>query len=453
MVRRRFLKASAGAAAGPFLGRVAGANARIAVAQIGLGARGYYELELCRRNPGVEIAAVCDVYEPLVRHAVGKAGGRVQGYGDFRRVLDRKDIDAVFVSTPDHWHAPISILACQAGKDVYTEKPLTHRILEGRRMVEAARKYKRVVQTGSQQRSAPPFAEVQRLIQSGYIGKVSFIDCWNLGNQFPLGCGNPPDGDPPPGLDWDLYLGPAPKVRYNLNRFIWHYRWFWDYSGGMMTDWGAHHLDSVHQIMGVNAPVAVSAEGQKLFLQDNRETPDVLRAVFEYPGFFVSYTHSAVNAHPIANRPYGMMFNGTLGTLIVDRRSYQVIPETLTSPGAVGLAAELKNRQIDAGAQFAAGAPPKPAPLCGPIAVKGISLDPEIQIVHIQNWLDSIRSRKAPVADWEIGHRSVTACHLAVIAYRTRRRIRWDARAERIVGDDEAARMMSKEYRAPWALP
>lgn len=144
-----------------------------------------------------------------------------------------------------------------------------------------------------------------------------------------------------------------------------------------------------------------------------------------------------------------MMFHGTLGTLIVDRQSYQVVPETLTTPTDVGLEAVLGSRQIIA----AGAARPKPAPLCEPIAVKGISLDPEIQIVHIQNWLDSIRSRKAPVADWEIGHRSVTACHLAVIAYHTRRRIRWDAKAERIIGDDEAARMMSKQYRAPWALP
>ncbi len=437
------------------MGKVAGANDRITIGQIGLGARGYYELELCLRNPGVEIAAVCDVYEPLVRHGVAKAGGRVQGYGDFRRVLERKDIDAVFVSTPDHWHAPISILACQAGKHVYTEKPLTHRILEGRRMVEAARRYKRVVQTGSQQRSAPHFAEVQKLIQSGYIGKVSLVECWNVANQFPLGCGNPPDEDPPPGLDWDLYLGPAPKVRYNLNRFIWHYRWFWDYSGGMMTDWGAHHLDSVHQIMGVDAPVAVSATGRKLFLQDNRETPDVLRAVFEYPGFFVTYTHSALNAHPIANRPYGMMFHGTLGTLIVDRRSYQVIPESVTGAGDVGLAALLKHRRIDPGVPLTDGgaAARRPEPLCKPVSVQGISLDPEIQIVHIQNWLDAIRGQAAPAADWEVGHRSVTACHLAVIALRTGRTIRWDARTETIIGDSEAARMMSKEYRAPWALP
>ncbi len=469
MERREFLKATvASAASGPFVGRVLGANERIAIGQIGLGARGYYELTLCLKNPGVEVLALCDVWKPLVDHALRKVGGKAEGYQDFRRVLDRKDIDAVFVSTPDHWHAPISILACQAGKDVYCEKPLTHRVVEGRRMVEAASKYRRVVQTGSQQRSAPHFAKVQELIQSGYIGQVSFVECWNVGNQFPEGCGNPPNEEPPPGLDWDLYLGPAPQVPYNRNRFIWNYRWFWDYSGGMMTDWGAHHLDSVHQIMGVDAPLAVSSSGGRFLLRDNRETPDIFRAVFEYPGFVVCYTNNTVNGHRIANRPYGMMFHGTLGTLIVDRASYEVVPEfRVEGPSSARdmVAALLQSRQgAEAGSQTGApavvrqpgesrGPRPEPKPLCEAVKVTGISLDPEIQTVHIQNWLDSIKSRKTPVADWEIGHRAVTACHLGVIAQRTGRKIRWDARTERILGDPEAERMLTKDYRAPWTLP
>lgn len=459
MNRRDFLKS--GAAAGPFAGQVLGANDHIVIGQIGLGARGYYELSLCLKNPGVRIAAVCDAFQPLVDHAVRKVGDGVQGYGDFRRVLDRKDIDAVFVSTPDHWHAPISILACQAGKDVYCEKPLTHRIVEGRRMVEAARKYGRVVQTGSQQRSAPHFGKVRQLVQSGHIGKVTLVECWNCANEAPEGCGKPPDQDPPAGLDWDMYLGPAPQVPYNRNRFIWHYRWFWDYSGGMMTDWGAHHLDSLHHIMGVDAPLAVWSAGGKLALNDNRETPDVFRTVFEYPGFFATYDLNLAGTRPHDRRRYGMMFHGTLGTLVVDRSSYEVLPE-VKQEGARSdrdmVAAILRSRQAtDAAA--ALGAPAvKAAPLtmkalCEPVKETGISLDPEIQQVHIQNWLDSIRTRRTPVADWEIGHRSVTACHLGIIAYRTGRKIRWDAGTERIIGDPEAERLMTKEYRAPWDLP
>ncbi len=447
MRRRQFMTA---AATGPFLGKVLGANERVAIGQIGLGARGYYELTLCLKNPNVEILAVCDPFRPFVDHAVRQVGGKVEGYGDFRRVLERRDIDAVFVSTPDHWHAPISILACMAGKDVYCEKPLSHCVNEGRAMVNAARRYGRIVQTGSQQRSAPHYAKVQELVQTGYIGKVSLVECWNTANVFPEGCGNPPDEAPPAGLDWDLYLGPAPKVPYNRNRFIWNWRWFWDYANGMMTDWGAHHLDSAHQIMGVDAPLAAASSGGKLALADNRETPDFFRTTFDYPGFVLCYTSSMINATPFSGRSYGIRFHGTKGTIVVDRSSYEVTPE-VSRPFYVegdAVAGMLADR----------GLGPKPAshaarkPLCGPMSASGIRLDPDIQIVHVQNWLDSIKSRKPPVADWEIGHRSITACHLGVIAQRTGRKIRWNAKDERMVGDPEAARLLTREYRAPWTL-
>jgi predicted dehydrogenase len=447
MQRRNFLAA----ASGPFLGNVIGANDRIRLGQIGLGARGYYELTICQKDPKVEIAAVCDPFQPFVDHAVKQVGGRAEGYQDFRRVLDRKDIDGVFVSTPDHWHAAIAIRACMAGKDVYCEKPLTHRINEGRAMVNAARKYGRVVQTGSQQRSAPHYAKVQELVQSGYIGKVSLVECWNTANVWPDGCGDPADSAAPQGLDWDLYLGPAPKRAYNRNRYIWNWRWFWDYGNGMMTDWGAHHLDSAHQIMGVDAPASVFSAGGKVALTDNRETPDFFRATYEYPGFVLCYTSSMVNATPYSGRSYGIRFHGTKGTIVVDRSSYEVIPE-FTRPFYV-------EGDAVAGMLAERGLGPKPEnkrnrqPLCEPLSAKGIQLDPAIQIVHVENWLECIRTRKQTVADWEVGHRSNTACLLGVIAQRTGRKIRWDAKQERITGDDEAAKLMTKEYRSPWALP
>ena len=217
MHRRDLIKTVA--AAGPFLGRVLGANDRIVIGQIGCGGRGTYEMQVNSRIPGVEIAAIADIYDPLIARGLKTAGSRAEGYKDFRRILDRKDIDAVFVSTPDHWHAIASILACQAGKDVFCEKPLTHNIREGRTMVNAARKYNRVLQTGSQQRSAPHFAKIVELIRGGHIGKVSVVDCWNVNNQSPRGYGKPPDSAPPDGMDWDMFLGPAPKVAYNRNRF------------------------------------------------------------------------------------------------------------------------------------------------------------------------------------------------------------------------------------------
>ena len=448
MERREFLKGSAALAPG----RVLGANDRIVVGQIGCGARGLYEVEVCLRTPGVEIAAVADVFEPVVAKTVEKIGGAAKGYSDFRRILDRKDIDAVFVSTPDHWHAIATILACQAGKDVYCEKPLSHTIQEGRRMVEAARNYRRVVQTGSQQRSAPHFRKIVELIQGGHIGKVMFVECWNVGNEGPEGIGNPPDEDPLPGLDWDMYLGPAPKAPYNRNRFVWNYRWFWDYSGGMMTDWGAHHMDVVQWAMGVDAPLSAYATGGKFCLKDNRETPDTFTAVFEYPGFTATYSHRAVNARRLEGRVYGMLFHGTLGTLVVDRSSYEVIPEMKIDRGMLHtdavseLLASLRGERL-------ARPKPQPTPQCEPLKETNISIDPSSQEAHVRNFFECMRSRQKPVADVEIGHRSVTACHLGVIAYKVGHKVRWDAQQERIVGDAEAQRLLSKRYRAPRSLP
>jgi predicted dehydrogenase len=314
-----------------------------------------------------------------------------------------------------------------------------------------------MVQTGSQQRSSPQYAKAAQLIRSGHIGKVTRVECWNSGNQSPKGIGNPPDSAPPPGLNWDLYLGPAPEVPYNRNRFIWHYRWFWDYSGGMMTDWGAHHLDSTHQIMGVDAPKSVLVTGGRI-LPDNRETPDYLLAVYEYPGFTFTYQHSDVNSTAPLNRRYGMIFYGSLGTLIIDRTSYEVVPEMLRPDDPADMVAAMvrSRRPADAPVHLGAPASAKPAApsaACQPLRETGIRIDPDYQIAHIRNWLDCIRSGQTPAADWEIGHRSVTACHLGVISYRLGRRIVWDAERETIVGDAEAVGMMSKSYREPWKIP
>src|SRR5205085_2349154 len=169
-----------------------------------------------------------------------------------------------------------AVLACAAGKDVYVEKPLAHNVKEGRAIVAAARKYDRVVQTGTQHRSAEHYREVARIIRGGELGPVRFVRVWNYVNFYPDGMGQAADGDPPEGLDWDFYLGPAPKVRFNKNRFLNSFRWFWDYAGGFLTDWGTHRLDSVHQVMGVDAPRTVAAAGGLFELRDGRETPDVL---------------------------------------------------------------------------------------------------------------------------------------------------------------------------------
>ena len=371
-------------------------------------------------------------------------------------MLERKDLDAVFVSTPDHWHAPAAVMAMQAGKDVYCEKPMTHNIREGRVMVNAARKYNRIVQTGSQQRSAPHFRKICEMIQSGYVGKVSLVEAWNFGNMSPRGYGAPPDTDPPKGLDWDLFLGPAPKVAYNRNRFHFNYRWFWDYSGGMMTDWGAHHMDIVHWAMGVDAPLSVAASGGRFVCRDNTETPDTLTTVFDYPGFTARYTYRAANGFTMHGRSYGMAFYGDKGTLLVDRASYEVIPEVDVEGQASDfdrVEAFLKGGEGAAYTGLNRPAEPRRTPKCEAVKETGIRLEPSVQEAHVGNWLSSIRTRQQPIADVEIGHRTVTACHLGVIAYRLGRKINWDARNEVVTGDAPAQKMTTRQYRKPYILP
>src|SRR5271155_3286666 len=216
MQRRQFLGSAAAAALAAQ--RIRGANDRIAVGLIGCGGRGRYVADLMREAPGVEYGAVADVYLPNAERAKEWAGPRAQAYQDFRRLLERKDIDAVHIATPDHWHAAITVLACQAGKDVYVEKPLTHNVREGRAMVSAARRYNRIVQAGTQHRSAPHFREVEKIVQSGALGKVNWVRVWNYANRYPEGIGHEADSEPPAGLDWDFYLGPAPSVPFNRKR-------------------------------------------------------------------------------------------------------------------------------------------------------------------------------------------------------------------------------------------
>jgi predicted dehydrogenase len=459
MDRRDFLRAVPAAA--PLVGGALNIGSAITASDpvrlgfIGLGSRGCYELEICSKLDGAKVVAVADVYQAAIDRAKAAYPGSYDGYQDFRRILDRKDIDAVFVSTPDHWHALATILACQAGKDVFCEKPLSHTIHEGRLMVQAARKYNRVVQTGSQQRSAPHFQNCAELIQQGHIGKVTLIECWNEENATPEGAGSPPDGAPPAGMNWDMYLGPAPQAAYNRNRHMWHYRWFWDYSGGMMTDWGAHHMDVIQWAMQVDGPLSAVAAGGRFCLKDNCETPDTLMTVFEYPGFVVRYSVRQGNGRRYEGRQNGVAFYGTDGTLIVDRSSWEVAPENAARfPNDFDrVEAFLKTGNVAAPANLDRSVRVPAQPRCKAMQETGLKIDPSCQEAHIRNFLECVRSRKRPVADVETGYRSVTACHTGTIAYRLGRKVRWDAKSETFPGDRQAQAMMTKRYRAPWVLP
>ena len=327
-------------------------------------------------------------------------------------MLEMKEIQAVVVSSPDHWHPLHTILACQAGKDVYVEKPVSVCLEEGRLMVEAARRYKRIVQVGTQQRSGLHFQKAVELVRNGAIGKVSFIRTWNYGNSFPEGIGNPPDGDPPPDLDWDLWLGPAPKVPFNANRFGVHperfssFRWFWHYAGGMMTDWGVHLLDIVQWAMNVEGPSEISAQGGKLYLQDNRETPDTLQVTYQYPGFVCVYENRECNGARLDGHGYGICFHGSLGTMFLDRAGFEIIPEK-TSKGV--------NK-------------------CEPVAEKSSN---NHNLAHSRNFLDCIKSRQLPICDIEIGHRSTSVAQLGNIAYRTKSHLIWDTKNEEFKGNKQ----------------
>jgi predicted dehydrogenase len=409
---------------GPFAGKVLGANEKITVGVIGCGSQGRWNMRDFLRQPDVQIAAVCDVYEANLNQAREMTDGKAAAYKDFRKLLEQKDIDAVIIATPDHWHAMPAIHACDAGKDVYVEKPLSHTIQEGRKMVEAARRNKRVVQMGTQQRSGKHFQQAVDIVRSGKLGKVVFVRTWNYGNELPQGIGNPPDTDPLPGLDWDMWLGPAPYVRYNRNRCLGNFRWFWDYAGGKITDWGTHLIDVVHWALDVDAPATVYAAGAKYYIQDNRETPDNLEVTYEYPGFMMNYSNRIVNGYGIDGHSYGIQFQGTQGTLFVDRSGFEFTPEL--------------QRVGDE------SAPPAEKPFKGEGSPQ--------HLPHVRNFLDCVKSRQAPASEIEIGHRSTTAALLGNIALKVKQKINWDGKKEQIVGNSEAATLLTKQYRSPWKL-
>src|SRR5215467_8256733 len=347
MDRRDFLRgASAAGMTALSASRVLGANDRINIGLIGCGGRGRYVARLMRDgSPNVAYTAVADVYNKNADIAREWAGSDARSFPDFRRLLELKDVDAVHIATPDHWHAIATVLACEAGKDVYVEKPTSLTLREGRVMVNAARRYNRIVQVGTQHRSAPHFQKIAEMIQRGDIGEVKFVRVWNYANQTPDGIGRKPVQAPPEGLDWDMYLGPSPKVAFNPNRFLGSFRYFWDYSGGYITDFGNHRLDTMQQIMGVTAPKVISATGGKYVLQDDRETPDFLTVTYEYDGFTATYEGSNLNGYGMGGRtpghryynargesdqPNGIAFYGTEATIYAERIGWEIFPEPET---------------------------------------------------------------------------------------------------------------------------
>ncbi|MCI0625728.1 MAG: Gfo/Idh/MocA family oxidoreductase [Acidobacteria bacterium] len=440
--RRKFLKQSIGlGAAGAALlarpisaaaySRVLGANDRIRVALIGCGGMGRSDLRDFLKVKDVECVALCDVDDSQVAEGMKKIvepTSQTPGLTtrDFRKVLDMKELEAVIVATPDHWHALPMVMACQAGKDVYVEKPLSVSIGEGRVMVDVARKHDRVVQMGTQQRSAPHYADAVDYVKSGKLGRVRLVRAWaylDWKGETPV----QPDAPVPAGVDYDMWLGPARKRPFNLNRFHFTFRWYWDYSGGLMTDWGAHMIDIANWAMGIKAPSsAVSIGGKFGYPNDAMETPDTQQVMWAFPGFSMIWEHAlGVGRGPEA-REHGVQFHGEQGVLVVERGGWEVYPETdrIDKPGRIYKSAGVPRR----------------------------SASGDMHLLHVQNFIDCMRSRKRPNSDLEIGHNSMIACHLGNIAQRLGRQVKWDVEKEMIIGDKEAQSHVLREYRAPWKL-
>ncbi len=433
--RRTFLTALSAAS----YTRIAGANDRVQVGFIGYGLIGGEHVRDFKRQSDADLIALCDVYQPRLEQGVAACGGSARSYSDFRKLLDDKDIHAVVVSTPDHWHALMTIMACAAGKDVYVEKPLTLFIREGRWMVEAARRYNRVVQVGTQQRSGKHYQKAVEMLRAGYIGKVVSARMGAFRNIMP-GFGAPTDTTPPNDLDYDMWLGPAPKRPYNPKRSLYHFRWFWDYSGGQMTNLGAHEIDVVQWAMQVKGPAAVSSSGGRFALEDNGETPDTQDALFEYPGFTSVFSCREAS---LGHRGEGILdFFGTKGSMSIDRSGFEVHPDMKIDPA----------NAIPVFTGHPAGGPKRssapPEPWTQPYKMAGSSQ--EQFDLHARNFLDCVKSRERPIADVEQGHQVTTACHLANISLRTGKKIRWNPETEEIIGDAEASKWLERPYRKPW---
>ena len=412
------MKASAAAVAGLSAAGHARAaqkpNERIALAIMGVKGRGRDLINYFAPLPNVEITHLIDPDDnvvPQARKALAvhqKQEPRVER--DVRRVLQNRDVTALVVAAPDHWHALATIWACQADKHVYVEKPISHNLIEGRRMVEAARRFNRVVQVGTQRRSAAHSLSAAELVRSGKLGKIPFARTWIAGNRPSIG--RQKDSDVPRGVDYNLWLGPAPQRNFNPNRFHYQWHWNWDYGTGELGNNGIHGLDLIRFLLNLDSPTRISSGGGKFFYEDDQETPDTQLATFDFPNCSVLWEHRIWSRTGLGGQSWGVMLYGERGTLIIDNRGWHVED---------GIEASDKIQ------------PMEPA--------------------HQLNFLAAIRNNRRPAADVEEGHKSTRLCHLGNIALRLGKTLHFDPKTETCRDDAEANRMLGRTYRKPFLLP
>ncbi len=440
-ITRRDFGRAAGIATALSYSRILGAAERVGVGYIGLGNRGDQVHDAFLEHGDQQTVAICDLRDDYLDLAARKSRAAPARYKDYRKLLEDRNVDAVVVATPDHWHALMMIAACEAGKDVYVEKPLSLTVVEGRKMVDAVQRTKRVVQVGIQRRSSPPLREAAEIVGSGEIGQVTVAKGYHLVNEWPLGIGDPADSAPPDEAAWEQWLGPAPKTPYNKNRTFYRFRWFYNYSGGQVTNFGVHYMDMLRWCLNQDSPRAVTALGGKYAVRDNREIPDTLEALWQFDGpalmVFSQYNANGAGANP---RSSEMELRGTKGTMYIDYGKWEIVPEqnaTVEVPART---------PVDRDHERAWSKSRKPA--IAPRRGEG-SIDTAF---HARNFLDCVKSRAKCNCDVVTGHLSTTATLIANIALKSKSYLEWDGRAERFTNNEAANRFLAYRYRAPYKL-
>ncbi|GBU06871.1 NADH-dependent dehydrogenase [Bacteroidales bacterium] len=410
------------------------ASDKIKVALIGGRNMGWSNLETFLKFPQVECVSICDIDD----HWLNKRADDVKNikgkkppflYKDWQRVMDNKDVDAVIVATPDHWHCLQTVGACQSGKDVYCEKPLGNSIAECDAMVKAALRYKTVVQSGQWQRSDPHWQEAMAFVHSGKLGRIRTVKVWAYmiwKKELPV----QPDGPVPAGVDYNMWLGPAPHRPFNPNRFHYNFRNYWDYAGGLMSDWGVHLLD--YALLGMNADLPkniMTAGGKYAYPNDASETPDTLIAAFEYDDFNITWDHACGVQDGPYGREHGLAFIGENGTLVLDRNGWEVIPEVDSAPRMEAVALKTSGQATEGQG----------------VADGGLKL-------HVGNFLDCMVTREKPNANIELSAKVAKLTHLANISCRIKQPVNWNPITQRF-DQEEANRLIKPIYSSPWTFP
>jgi len=401
----------------------AGPNDRIRIGSIGQGSRGRGNLNEFLRNPEVDCVVVCDPDEAFLERAANDVAAqrdrRPDTVQDFRRVIERNDLDAVLVSTPDHWHALPTIHACQAGLDVYVEKPLARTIDEGRAILEAATRHNRVVQMGTQWRSGEHYEQAVEYVHSGKIGPIRMVRGWSY-KDWPIG---PEEDQPvPEGVNYDLWLGPAPDRPFNPNHFHRNFRWYWNYAGGLMTDLGVHVINLCQWATGLESPTRISSMGgMHAYEEGLMDSPDTQAAIYDFPNYTMIWEHQlrGTLAPHQADRRDGAWISGTKGAVYITSGGWEVVPD----------------------------------PVDGSLEAEQHGSGPDGRPAHVRNFLDCMASREQPVSNPMVGHHVTTIAHLGNLAYRAGADLLWDAEAERVTNNPEADALVGEPYREPWELP